>query len=261
MYPDREPITFPLGAEGPFHRLQVALRLLDEDRPNVTRRVSIVLAISWVPLALLWYWQDLDSGGSGRDASLFTHLATYARFFVTLPLLIVAENAVRPYLEQAFAHAITAGVVPPSRYGQFSDLLLRALRSWESKLAEAVALLLAFLASQLAIEIAGAGHHANWIHRGPTLSWAGLWFGYVSLPLLQFMIFRWLYRLSIWWRVIHCLSRFDLSIQPSHPDQRAAWHFSVIRSRRLRSWRLHSRPRQPARLPTTWSARAPRFWS
>ena len=34
------------------------------------------------------------------------------------------------------------------------------------------------------------------------------------------MIFRWLYRLSIWRRVMRGLSRLDLSIRPGHPDER-----------------------------------------
>ncbi|MCU0736531.1 MAG: hypothetical protein MUF20_13620 [Methylotetracoccus sp.] len=220
-----KPIEFPLGAEGPFHRLQVALRLIAEDRPHLMRRLIVALAVTWLPLALLWWWQGVSVSGSGRAASLFTHIVTYARFFVTLPLLIAAENAVRPSLEHAFAQAITAGMVPPSRYEQFVELLMRALRSRESKLAEALALGLAFLASQIAVSVATSEHHASWIHTGPALTWAGMWFTYVSLPLLQFMMFRWLYRLSIWWRVMYGLSRLDLSIQPGHPDLRGGLAF------------------------------------
>ncbi|MDD1649999.1 MAG: hypothetical protein LUO80_06350, partial [Methylococcaceae bacterium] len=35
----------------------------------------------------------------------------------------------------------------------------------------------------------------------------------------------WLYRLFIWWRVMYGLSRFDLNIQPAHPDQRGGLAF------------------------------------
>jgi len=225
MISDTKPIEFPLGTEGPFYRLQLALRLVAEERPNVGRRVVAALGIAWLPLALLSWGQNLPLSGSEPAASLVTHIATYARFFVTLPLLIVAEKAVRPYLEHAFEHAITAGVVPPFRYEQFVDLLVRGLQSRESKTAEAAVLGLAFVSSHLAIMMATAEHHVSWIHAGPTLTWAGNWYAYVSLPLLQFMIFRWLYRLSIWWRVMYGLSRLDLSIQPGHPDQHGGLAF------------------------------------
>lgn len=219
------PIEFPLGAGGPFHRLQRAMRLAADDRPDVGRRIVVAWAVAWLPLALLWWWQGLSTSGSGPAASVYTHMSTYARFFLTLPLLIVAENAVRPHLEHAFQHAITAGVVPASQYRQFVDLLIRALEARESRLAEIVQLLLAFSVSQVAVAWAMASRHASWIHAGPTLTWAGAWFAYVSLPLLQFMIFRWLYRLSIWWRVMRGLSRLDLSIQPGHPDERGGLAF------------------------------------
>lgn len=225
MSHESKPIEFPLGTEGPFYRLQLALRFAAEDRPNLGRRAIAAWSMTWLPLALLWWWQEVAISGSGAAASLFTHLATYARFFVTLPLLIVAENAVRPNLEHAFEQAITSGVVPPSQYEQFVELLMRGLRARESKLAEAVLLGLAFVASHIAVSVAASEHHASWIHTGPTLTWAGIWYAYVSLPLLQFMIFRWLYRLSIWWRVMYGLSRFDLSIQPGHPDQRGGLAF------------------------------------
>lgn len=220
-----KPIEFPLGASGPFHRLQFALRLAAEDRPNVGRRVIAALAVAWLPLAVLWWGQDLTVSGSEPAASLFTHIATYARFFVTLPLLIMAENAVRPHLEHAFEHAITAGVVPPARHEQFVDLLVRGLRARESKVAEASVLVLAFVTSHIAVMVAAAEHHTSWIHAGSAVTWAGTWYEFVSLPLLQFMIFRWLYRLSIWWRVMRGLSRLDLSIQPGHPDQRGGLAF------------------------------------
>jgi hypothetical protein len=225
---DLNSIAFPLGAEGPFHRLQIALRLAAEDQPNVGRRVLAALAITWLPLAVLWWWQQAPGSGVFDAApadSLFRHMATYARFFVTLPLLIVAESAVRPYLEHTLEHAITAGVVPSSRQGQFFEMLLSALKWRESKVAEAVILGLAFLASHIAIAVATTGHHASWIHSGPELTRAGVWYSYVSLPFLQFLTFRWLYRLLIWWKVLRGMARLDLKIQPAHPDHRGGLAF------------------------------------
>jgi hypothetical protein len=65
----------------------------------------------------------------------------------------------------------------------------------------------------------------SWIHTGTVLTPAGLWYAHVSLPLLQFLVFRWLYRLLIWWRVIFGLSRLPLAIKPAHPDQRGGLAF------------------------------------
>jgi hypothetical protein len=50
-------------------------------------------------------------------------------------------------------------------------------------------------------------------------SLAGWWFGLVSLPLFQFLLFRWYYRLFIWARFLWQVSRIKLDLVPLHPDR------------------------------------------
>jgi hypothetical protein len=53
---------------------------------------------------------------------------------------------------------------------------------------------------------------------GTKLSLAGIWYGYVSLPLFQFLGFRWYFRVFIWARLLKRVSRIDLHLVPTHPD-------------------------------------------
>ena len=54
---------------------------------------------------------------------------------------------------------------------------------------------------------------------GSKLSLAGIWYGYVSLPIFQFLLCRWYYRLFIWARLLWQVSRIELSLIPTHPDR------------------------------------------
>jgi AcrR family transcriptional regulator len=54
---------------------------------------------------------------------------------------------------------------------------------------------------------------------GLELSLAGRWYAYVSLPLYQFLLVRWYYRIFIWTRFLWQVSRIDLSLVPTHPDR------------------------------------------
>jgi hypothetical protein len=54
---------------------------------------------------------------------------------------------------------------------------------------------------------------------GAKLSLAGMWFAYVSLPLFQFLLLRWFFRLFIWIRFLWQVSRIELSLIPTHPDR------------------------------------------
>jgi hypothetical protein len=48
---------------------------------------------------------------------------------------------------------------------------------------------------------------------------AGWWLGLVSLPVFQFLLLRWYFRLFIWVRFLWQVSRLDLTLVPTHPDR------------------------------------------
>jgi hypothetical protein len=54
---------------------------------------------------------------------------------------------------------------------------------------------------------------------GSKLTLAGVWYGYVSLPIFQFLLLRWYFRLFIWARFLWQVSRIELSLVPTHPDR------------------------------------------
>jgi hypothetical protein len=54
---------------------------------------------------------------------------------------------------------------------------------------------------------------------GSKLSFAGMWYGYVSLPIFQFLLCRWYFRIFIWMRFLWQVSLIELSLVPTHPDR------------------------------------------
>ena len=50
-------------------------------------------------------------------------------------------------------------------------------------------------------------------------SLAGWWLGCVSLPIFQFLLLRWYFRLFIWARFLWQVSDIDLRLLPTHPDR------------------------------------------
>jgi hypothetical protein len=51
------------------------------------------------------------------------------------------------------------------------------------------------------------------------LTLAGIWYGYVSLPIFQFLLCRWYFRIIIWARFLWQVSRIELNLIPTHPDR------------------------------------------
>ncbi|WP_051911536.1 hypothetical protein [Methylomicrobium agile] len=48
---------------------------------------------------------------------------------------------------------------------------------------------------------------------------AGYWLNYVSLPVFQFLLIRWLFRFIVWSRFLWQVSRLELNLMPTHPDR------------------------------------------
>jgi hypothetical protein len=66
---------------------------------------------------------------------------------------------------------------------------------------------------------ATAGDH------GGSLTLPGFWFSWVSNPLLQFLMLRWIYRIVIWARFLGQVSRIKLDLIPTHPDRNGGLGF------------------------------------
>jgi hypothetical protein len=54
---------------------------------------------------------------------------------------------------------------------------------------------------------------------GGRLTLAGQWYVHVSVPISQFFLYRWYFRLFVWSLLLWRVSRLDLRLTPTHPDQ------------------------------------------
>jgi hypothetical protein len=54
---------------------------------------------------------------------------------------------------------------------------------------------------------------------------AGYWYVFVSIPIVQFILLRWYFRLFVWFRFLWQVSRMDLHLIPTHPDRCAGLAF------------------------------------
>jgi len=54
---------------------------------------------------------------------------------------------------------------------------------------------------------------------------AGYWWRFVSIPIFQFILLRWYYRIFVWWRFLFQVSRLNLNLVPLHPDRCAGLGF------------------------------------
>jgi hypothetical protein len=218
---DPQDFSFVLG--GPLFQLLRRARLSDDDLMLVRKRIIVITLFAWLPLLLLSVLERHALRGSVAVPFLLD-FEVHVRFLVAMPLLIGAEILVHQRMRPLVKQFLERQLVPQSAMARFDAAIASALRLRNSVLAE---LLLVAIVYVVGISIIWRQHvaldTATWyaipLVEGSKLSLAGWWFGYVSLPIFQFLLCRWYFRLLIWVRFLRQVSRIKLSLDPTHPDR------------------------------------------
>ena len=200
---------FSIVLGGPLFQALRRAHLTDDALGLTHRRIVAVILILWAPLVVL---SALQGGLSRAGAQSFLHdVGFQLRFLVVAPLLILSELVVhlriRPIIDQFQLRSL----VPRSQVARFEDAMDEAARWRNSALAEGLLLGAVYIVGlvftrQRYLAPGASGWYAK-PEGGPGLSLAGLWLVFVSLPLLQFLLLRWYFRLFVWARFLWRIAR------------------------------------------------------
>lgn len=215
-------LDFSLVVGGPAYRLMCRARISDAAMRLVQRRMLLAVLIMWAPLLILSALQGALIG-PGLTIPFLSDISVQLRFLVVAPLLILAELVVHRRLQPVVAQFRARDLVRPHDVARFEGALDEAVRWRNSAVPEAV-LIVAVYAAGFAFGLRrhvglGAGDWYASPNAAGGLSLAGLWLVFVSLPLLEFLLLRWYFRLFIWARLLWRVSRLDLDLNAIHPDR------------------------------------------
>ena len=219
----QEPQDFSLVLGGPLFQLLRRAHLSDDALGLVRQRIVVLSLVTWLPLLALSALQGQALGG-GVTIPFLLDLESHLRFLVAIPLLIAAELVVHRRMRSVVKQFLERQLIPADAMTRFDAAIASAMRLRNSVLAEV--LLIAFV---YAVGVFVVWRHffaldaATWYATpsvdGSKLSPAGIWYGLVSLPIFQFLLFRWYFRLFVWARFLWQVSRIELSLVPTHPDR------------------------------------------
>ena len=218
----QNPPDFSLVLGGPLYQLLRKAHLSDDALMLVRQRIIVISLLAWLPLLLLATLEGQLYGGRVAVPFLLD-IEVHVRFLVALPLLIIAELVVHRRMRPLLLQFLERNLIPENAIGQFQAAVSSAFRLRNSVLAEVLLIVLVYGLGILVVwrhfvALDAATWYAIPSADGAKLSLAGTWYGYVSLPLFQFLLCRWYYRLFIWGRFLWQVSRIELSLVPTHPD-------------------------------------------
>jgi hypothetical protein len=219
----RDPSDFSLVLGGPLFQLFRKAHLTGGALELVRQRIIILSLLAWLPLLVLSALEGHALGGNVAVPFLLD-VDVHIRFLVALPLLIVAELVVHQRMRFVVRQFLERNLIPKTALPRFEAAIASALRLRNSVLAEVLLIAFVYVVGVLIIwrhymALTASTWYAAPTVEGSKLSFAGMWYGYLSLPLFQFVLLRWYFRLFIWTRFLWQVSRIELSLVPTHPDR------------------------------------------
>ena len=219
---------FSLVLGGPLFQLFMRTRLTTDTLDLVKRRVIVFSLFTWLPLLLLSVLAGEAVGGAIKVPFIYD-VDVHVRFLVALPLLLVAELVVHQRMRLIVRQFIERGIVPARSLPEFEAIIGSAMRLRNSVVIEVFLIVLVWTAmhylwaNQMALE--SATWYAAIVDGHREYSLAGYWYAFVSIPVFQFLLARWFFRIFIWARFLWQVSRLDLHLVPTHPDRAAGLGF------------------------------------
>lgn len=212
---------FSLALGGPLYQLYLRSHLARVPLDLLRRRIIFLSLICWLPLLLL----SLAQGSAFRGVSLpfLPDIEVHVRFLVCIPLLIVAEVMVHQRLVLVIKQFLQRNIIVAEDRTRFSEIVASTMRLRNSVLFEIVLLVLCFTAGHWAWR-EGLSFEGNTWYMAKSagqmqLTLAGYWYVFLSLPIFRFLLFRWYFRMFLWYWFLLRVRSLPLHLNLFHPDR------------------------------------------
>jgi hypothetical protein len=216
---------FSLVLGGPIFQFFRRTHLEGDHLELLRRRVIVITLLAWLPLLLL---SVFTSPSGGARLSFLHDIEVHARFLVVLPILVGGELLVHLRIRPVVRRFVERQIVRPQELPRFDNAIESAVRMRNSVPVELGLLLVVYtLGMWIWSSRVGLNTSTWYVNAGGrwNLTPAGYWYVFVSIPIVQFILLRWYFRLLIWFRFLWQVSRMDLHLIPTHPDRCAGLAF------------------------------------
>lgn len=212
---------FSIVRGGLMARIQEKSAILKKLGDNPPLLSLILVCITWIPTFLLSLIQGYHWGNSVTVPFLLEP-ANNIKMLLVIPLLILANNKVDGRVSRVVRQFVKNGMVNESNKVKFLKSLKRIDDIVESIWPELTIFVIIFI--NLSIRwVANDSFVTSWVfpyaEDENDLSWAGVYLAVISLPILQFLLLRWIWRWVLYARLMFLMAKCELRLYPTHPDK------------------------------------------
>ena len=216
------PPDFSLVLGGPLYQLLLRTRMARPPLDLLHRRMAILALVAWLPLLALSLLEG-HALGTGVAVPFLHDVEAHVRFLVALPLLVLAEMMVHARIRPVVGQFLVRGLISVEARPRFAAIVASVMRLRNSVALEVFLIVFVYTVGLYVWRQQHVPLATTWFasatDSGLRLTWAGSWYAWVSIPIFQFLLLRWYFRLFLWIRFLWQVSRLDLRIVPTHPDR------------------------------------------
>jgi hypothetical protein len=208
-------IDLELTEGGPGRSVLRHLRLAPQG--VVTPRTAFAVAtIAWLPLLVFSTVEGRAIGGVGIP--FLYDVSAHVRFLFAVPLLMLVEIPIGARMRHIGSQFLVGRLVRDEDLERYEAIIADALRWRDARLGTVVVVAAAYLGAFAALTTPNLNSSHSWHARGDGHWLAWTWYALVSVPVLQMVLYRWVYRMIIWTGFLFRVSRLRLALVPTHPD-------------------------------------------
>jgi hypothetical protein len=205
---------------GPSYRVQEAIHLLTAERWNLGKRVLLAICVGWLPLVLLTLFFRSDT-----IVGLLKDYTVNFRMLIAVPVLLAGQIIMDNVFRMIIFHIRDAQLLPSPELAKMDRTISSLIRLRDSFVPEIIIALIAY-ANVAALIAARMSTIQGWAltdigHLSP----AGWYYALVSQLIFRFLIGLSLWKWCLWVCFLFRLSRLDLQLIPTHPDQHGGLGF------------------------------------
>jgi len=205
---------------GPFYRAQEAIHLVAAERWNHGRRVLLGICVAWVPLVLLTLFFKPDT-----IVALLKDYTVNFRMLIAVPILLAGQVIMENVLRVIIFHLRDAELLPSPEQARMDRTISGLIRLRDSFVPEIIIAVIAYANVATLMEARMATAQAWGLTDVGHLSPAGWYYALVSQLIYRFLIGLSLWKWCLWICFLFRLSRLDLQLIPTHPDQHGGLGF------------------------------------
>lgn len=214
-------IDFPFLLGGPLYQLFVRTFLLKPPLNLYKRRIFVITLFAWCPLLILTLLEGTAFGGV-KVPFLFD-IDVHVRFLLSMGLFIGTEVIANDCMRIIVGQFVDREIIAPEIRPKFDKIITKVIKFSNSYIVEILLIVLIYTGGHFIWKqyapLSASNWYVNIINEIATLTLAGYWYFFVSIPLFQFIICRWYYRMFIWYWFLWQVSRLPLQLNGLHPDR------------------------------------------